>query len=55
MLKKIEKRLGEIDRTPAWLCRQAGVHRSNYTLIKQGQRNLTKNMKKKFYKVLGIK
>ena len=54
MLDKVDQVLEEIDRTPAWLCRQAGVHRSNYTLIKKGERNLTENMKNKFSKVLGI-
>ena len=43
-----------VDAILAWLCRQAGVHRSNYTLIKKGERNLTENMKNKFSKVLGI-
>ena len=38
MLKKVDKILKMMDRTPAWLCRQAGVHRCNYTLIKKGQR-----------------
>ena len=55
MLDIVDKRLEEIDRTPAWLCRQAGVHRCNYTLIKSGQRKLTENMKDKFSKALGIR
>ena len=55
MLDIVDKRLEEIDRTPAWLCRQAGVHRCNYTLIKSGQRRLTENMKDKFSKALGIR
>ena len=55
MLDIVDKRLEEIDRTPAWLCRQAGVHRCNYTLIKSGQRKLTDNMKDKFSKALGIR
>ena len=55
MLKIVEAILQDKDRTPAWLCRQAGVHRSNYTLIKSGQRNLTENMKHRFSKVLGIR
>ena len=55
MLDIVDKRLEEIDRTPAWLCRQAGVHRCNYTLIKSGHRRLTENMKDKFSKALGIR
>ena len=54
MLKIVDQILEDMDRTPAWLCRQAGVHRCNYTLIKKGQRKLSKNMKEKFSKVLGI-
>ena len=52
--KKIIRKLGEIDRTPAWLCRQAGVHRSIFTRIKNGDRNLTESMMKRFYKILKI-
>ena len=55
MLDIVDKHLERIDRTPAWLCRQAGVHRCNYTLIKSGQRRLTENMKDKFSKALGIR
>ena len=54
MLDLVDAILEKEERTPAWLCRQAGVHRSNYTLIKKGERNLTENMKNKFSKVLGI-
>tara|TARA_Y100001938_G_C8094908_1_gene437453 strand:- start:4019 stop:4231 length:213 start_codon:yes stop_codon:yes gene_type:complete len=55
MLKIVDQILQDKDRTPAWLCRQAGVHRSNYTKIKNGQINLTENMKHRFSKVLGIR
>ena len=55
MLDKVDQVLEEIDRTPAWLCRQAGVHRCNYSLIKSGQRKISENLKEKFSKVLGIK
>tara|TARA_Y100000592_G_C5470421_1_gene319129 strand:- start:1352 stop:1570 length:219 start_codon:yes stop_codon:yes gene_type:complete len=55
VLEIIEQILEDIDRTPAWLCRQAGVHRCNYTLIKKGERKLTENMKERFSKVLGIR
>ena len=55
MLNIVDQILEDIDRTPAWLCRQAGVHRCNYTLIKNGSRNLSENMKDKFSAVLGIR
>ena len=55
MLDIVDMILSDLDRTPAWLCRQAGVHRCNYTLIKSGKRNLSENMKDKFSKALGIR
>ena len=55
MLNIVDQILEDIDRTPAWLCRQAGVHRCNYTLIKSGQRKLSEKMKDRFSKVLGIR
>ena len=55
MLDIVDQLLEDIDRTPAWLCRQAGVHRCNYTLIKSGQRKLSENMKDRFSKALGIR
>ena len=55
MLKIVDQILEDIDRTPAWLCRQAGVHKSNYTNIKNGKKKLSENMKEKFSKVLGIR
>ena len=55
MLKVVDQILEDMDRTPAWLCRQAGVHRCNYTLIKKGERKLSDNMKDKFSQVLGIR
>ena len=55
MLDIVEQILEDRDRTPAWLCRQAGVHRCNYTLIKNGSRKLSENMKDKFSKALGIR
>ena len=53
-LKNVDKILENIDRTPAWLCRQANVHRCNYTLIKKGQQNLSDSIMDKFSKILGI-
>ena len=54
-LRKVDEELRKIDRTPAWLCRQAGVHRCNYTLIRNGQQKLSENLKNKFSDILGIR
>jgi|TARA_R100000664_G_C2718021_1_gene112417 plasmid maintenance system antidote protein VapI len=54
MLDNVDKILKMRDRTPAWLCRQAGVHRCNYSLIKKGQQKLSSNLMDKFSKILGI-
>ena len=55
MLDVVDQILEDMDRTPAWLCRQAGVHRCNYTLIKQGKQKLSENLKNKFSDILGIR
>jgi len=55
MLDIVDQILEDIDRNPAWLCRQAGVHRCNYTRIRNGERNITDDMMEKFSKVLGIR
>ena len=55
MLDVVDQILEDMDRTPAWLCRQAGVHQCNYTLIKKGERILSENLKNKFSDILGIR
>ena len=55
MLDIVDQILEDVDRTPAWLCRQAGVHQCNYTLIKKGERKLSENLKNKFSDILGIR
>ena len=55
MLDIVDQILEDIDRSPAWLCRRAGVHRCNYTLIKKGERKLSENLKNKFSDILGIR
>ena len=55
MLDIVEQIMEDMDRTPAWLCRQAGVHQCNYTLIKKGERKLSENLKNKFSDILGIR
>ena len=55
MLDIVDQILEDMQRTPAWLCRQAGVHRCNYTLIKKGERKLSENLKNKFSDILGIR
>ena len=55
ILDIVDEELRSIDRTPAWLCRQAGVHRCNYTLIRKGEQKLSENLKNKFSDILGIR
>ena len=55
MLDIVDQILEDIDRSPAWLCRRAGVHRCNYTLIKKGERKLSENLMNKFSDILGIR
>ena len=55
MLDVVDQILEDMDRTPAWLCRQAGVHQCNYTLIRNGQQKLSENMMNKFSDILGIR
>ena len=55
MLDVVDQILEDMQRTPAWLCRQAGVHQCNYTLIKKGERKLSENLKNKFSDILGIR
>ena len=55
MLDIVDQILEDMERTPAWLCRQAGVHQCNYTLIKKGERKLSENLKNKFSDILGIR
>ena len=47
--------LEDMDRTPAWLCRQAGVSHSLFTLMKNGDRTITESTKDKFAEALGIR
>ena len=47
--------LEDRQRTPAWLCRQAGVSHSLFTLMKNGDRTITESTKDKFSEVLGIR
>ena len=55
MLEVVDQILEDMQRTPAWLCRKAGVHQCNYTLIKKGERKLSENLKNKFSDILGIR
>ncbi len=47
--------LEDMDRTPAWLCRQAGISHSLFTLMKNGNRGITIKTKNKISKILGIR
>ena len=44
-----------MDRTPAWLCRQAGVSHALFTLMKKGERAITESTKNKFSVALGVR
>ena len=47
--------LQDKDRKPAWLCRQAGISPTLFTLMKNGERTITESTKDKFSQVLGIR
>ena len=47
--------LEDRQRTPAWLCRQAGISHTLFTLMKNGDRTITESTKDKFSEVLGIR
>ena len=47
--------LQDKDRSPAWLCRKAGISHSLFTLMKNGDRTITESTKDKFSEVLGIR
>ena len=47
--------LQDRDRTPAWLCRQAGISPTLFTLMKNGERTITESTKDKFSQILGIR
>jgi len=55
MLNIILNILEDKDRTPAWLCRQAGISHALFTLMKNGDRAITESTKDKFSEVLGIR
>ena len=47
--------LQDKDRKPAWLCRQAGISPTLFTLMKNGERTITESTKDKFSQILGIR
>ena len=55
MLKIVDQILEDMDRTRAWLCRQAGISPALFTLMKNGDRTITEATKDKFSEVLGIR
>tara|TARA_Y100001963_G_scaffold73127_1_gene101638 strand:+ start:1264 stop:1464 length:201 start_codon:yes stop_codon:yes gene_type:complete len=54
-MDKVLMILEDMDRTPAWLCRQAGISHSLFTLMKNGNRGITIKTKNKISKILGIR
>ena len=55
MLKIVDQILEDMDRKPAWLCRQAGISPTLFTLMKNGERTITESTKDKFSEILGIR
>ena len=55
MLKVVDMILKDRDRTPAWLCRQAGISHALFTRMKKGDRVITESTKDKFSEILGIR
>lgn len=53
-MDKVIMILKQMDRTPAWLCRRAGIAHSTFSRVVRGERNLTEKLKEKFSKALGI-
>ena len=47
--------LEDRDLTPAWLCRQAGISPTLFTLMKKGEKTITESTKDKIAEVLGIR
>ena len=54
-MDKVIMLLEDRDSSPAWLCRQAGISHALFTLMKNGERVITKSTKEKISKVLGIR
>ena len=53
-MKIIKQILVDMERTPAWLCRKAGISHSLFTQMDKGHKNITDNTKQKISDVLGI-
>ena len=47
--------LKDMDRKPAWLCRQAGISHSLFTQMVKGHKKITNKTKQKISDVLGIR
>ena len=54
-MDKVVMILKDRERTPAWLCRQAGISHTLFTLMCKGEKTITESTKDKFSKVLGIR
>ena len=55
MLKIVLNILEDRKRSPAWLCRQAGISHTLFTLMKKGDRTVTESTKNKISNILGIR
>ena len=54
-MDKVLMILEDMDRSAAWLCRQAGISHSLFTLMKSGNRTITIKTKNKIAEVLKIR
>ena len=54
-MKIVKQILVDMERTPAWLCRKAGISHSLFTQMVKGQKNITDKTKQKISNVLVIK
>tara|TARA_Y100000310_G_C20597710_1_gene771356 strand:+ start:757 stop:963 length:207 start_codon:yes stop_codon:yes gene_type:complete len=55
MLKMVIDLLEDRERTPAWLCRKAGISHALFIRMNNGERTITEETKNKFSEILGIR
>ena len=53
-MDKVISILKSWDRTPAWLCRQAGISHALFTLMVKGDRDVSERTKQRISGVFGI-
>ena len=55
MLRVVLNILEDRERTPAWLCRKAGISHALFIRMNNGERTITEDTKDKFSEILGIR